>query len=251
MLSLSKAQELLGKYILKEESSPELIKSLVPGGKLTHIGALKVYRNDYVARLTNLLGENYKAVWAVLGDELFFMVCSEFIGISDSKSFDLGEYGQEFHKFIRNHKLGMEFPFLGDLAFFELNFLKVFHSPLQEPCTLIIKEQEPFNLKFKFIDGIHLQKSKYPIFKIWELKDISCVERKEVDFDWSAPSNLVLYKNNFGIRASFFNEDQIDILSVLLNGKNLSESLPEDITTNEVEEIFKFISSSGILLEVI
>jgi Putative DNA-binding domain len=244
-------QELLGQYILKEEKSPELLKSLIPGGRLTQEAALKVYRNDYVARLTTVLGENYEAVWTVLGDELFFMVCEEFIKNNNSKSFDIGEFGGEFHLFLKNHKLGSEFPFLGDLAFFEKNFLRIFHSPLQESSSMTIKEQDPFNLRFKFTEGIHLQKSPYPIFKLWELKNTPSEKRHEVIIDWSEPSNLVLYKNNLGIRTSFFKEGQLDILSNLLEGKKLSESLPENITPAEVEEVFRFISSSGILLEII
>ncbi len=244
-------QELLGQYIIKEEKSPELLKSLIPGGKLTTEQALKVYRNDYVARLTTVLGENYEAVWAVLGDELFFMVCEEFIKNNHSNSFDIGEYGQEFYAFLRNHKLGLEFPFLGDLAFFEKNLLRVFHSPLQESSPLAFNGQDPINLRFKFIDGIHLQKSPYPIFKLWELKNIPSEKRDEVNIDWNEPSFLVLYKNNQGIKSSFLKEAQLDILSNLLRGKNLSESLPEDITAAEVEEVFRFVSSSGILLEVI
>lgn len=244
-------QELLGQNIIKEEKSPELLKSLIPGGKLTQEQALKVYRNDYVARLTTVLGENYEAVWAVLGDELFFMVCEEFIKSNNSNSFDIGEYGQEFYVFLKNHKLGLEFPFLGDLAFFEKNFLRIFHSPLQKSSPLIFKEQDPNNLRFKFIEGIHLQKSPYPIFKLWELKNTPSEKRDEVNIDWNEPSYLVLYKNNLGIKTSFLKETQLEIISNLLEGKKLSESLPENIIAEEVEEVFRFISSSGILLEVV
>lgn len=244
-------QELLGQYILKEEKSPELIKSLIPGGKLTQEEALKVYRNDYVARLTTVLGENYEAVWAVLGDELFFMICEEFIKNNNSTSYDIGEFGELFHIFLKNHKLGLEFPFLGDLALFEKNFLRIFHSPLQDSLPVVVPKEGPLNMKFKFVEGIHLQKSPYPIFKIWELRNIPPEKRNEVSIDWSEPSNIVLYKNNLGIRSSFFKDGQIDILSNLLEGKKLSDSLPDNITPEEVQEVFGFISSSGILLEVI
>jgi hypothetical protein len=64
-------------------------------------------------------------------------------------------------------------------------------------------------------------------------------------------SNFVLFKNKFGIKTSFFSESQMDILFKLINGKKLGESLTENIEEKEVSEIFNFISSSGILLEVI
>lgn len=250
MLDSFDTQELLGKYILREEKSPEFMKSLVPSGKLTHEKALKVYRNDYVARLTSVLGENYPATWVVLGDELFFMICEEFIKINNSSSYDIGEYGDDFYRFLGNHPIGREFPFLQDLAFLEKNFLRIFHSPTQKPCEINLSTKDPSNLTFKFIQGVHFQKSKFPIYKVWSLKNLDNVQNSEANFNWQEPTNLVLYKNNLGIRTSFLKEGQIDILINLFNKKTLAESLSENITPLEVEEVFGFISSSGILLEI-
>jgi hypothetical protein len=251
MLSLIDAQELLGKYILREEKSPMLLNSVIPGGKLSPDSALRVYRNDYLARMTSVLGENYPAVWSVLGDEFFFLTCREFINNFESKSFDIGDFGGEFPTFLKTQKLGMEFPFLMDLAIFEKNFLRIFHSELKAPVQLDIKTKNPLDLRFKFIEGVHLQKSPFPIFKIWEMRNIPNDKRNEMDINWKETTNLVLFKNKSGIKTSFFKESQMDILEKLSIGVKLGDSLKASATEEEVGEIFKFISSSGILLEII
>ncbi len=251
MLSLIEAQDLFGKYILREEKSPELLNSIVPGGKLSPDSALKVYRNDYIARMTSVLGENYPAVWSVLGDEIFFLICGDYIDNFESKSFDIGDFGGEFPTFLKTQKIGMEFQFLMDLAIFEKNFLRIFHSELMAPAQLEIKTKNPLDLRFRFIEGVHLQKSPFPIFKIWEMRNIPCDKRNEMDINWKETTNLVLFKNKSGIKTSFFKESQIDILEKLSVGQKLGDSLKVSVTEEEVGEIFKFISSSGILLEVI
>ncbi len=239
-------QTLLGNFILRDEKSPDLFKNIIPAGKLTKDAALEVYRRDYLARMTSVLGENYPSVWYVLGDEMFFLITDEFIKKFDSTSFDIGDYGRQFPKFLADHSIIRDFPFLADLAIFEKNFLRIFHSPFEESPVLNFSENDFLSLRFKFIEGIHFQKSNYKIFEIWNLKS-----HPHEEFNIFSPSNLVLYKNKSGIKTSFFNEIQVSLLEKLQSGAKLGDALNEKINSDEVEEIFKFISSSGILREVI
>lgn len=257
-INLQDSQTLLAKSILMNELGGEeaelLFENIIPSKKLTPKKAIEVYRSDYRARLTEVLGENYEAFWSVVGDEEFFKISLEFIARNTSTSYDLGDYGKNFPEFLKNHQLSRDFPFLYDLTCFERAFLKIFHSA---PEMGLEKEKiETFrdlpNAKFSFIDPLYFLESKYSIYKIWETKDESCAQR-DAEFNWKTPENLILYKSLEGLKVKHLNESQFEIYKNLKEGLSLSRAIEQvsqkglDLNEEDISGFFQFISSSGIL----
>lgn len=257
-IDLEDSQVLLAKSILMDElggaEANLLMDNIEPSLKLTPQKALEVYRSDYRARLTEVLGENYEAFWSVVGDEEFFKISLEFISKNTSTSYDLGDYGKNFPEFIKDHSLSDEFPFLFELCCFERAFLNLFH---QAPEIGLDKEKiESFsdlpNAKFSFIGPIHFQSSSYSIYKIWESKDESSCQRSE-DFDWKTPENIILFNTIEGLKVKHLSKAQFELFRFLEEGSNLTKALEQvsqleiELNENDVSGFFQFISSSGIL----
>jgi hypothetical protein len=251
MLGIKSSQELLGKSILTGTPSEDLLENIIPGGKLDNKRALQIYRDDYVARLSSVMAENFEGTHSILGDELFFKLCREYLEYYPSTSPDLGDYGKYLDKFIKNHPLGLEYPFLPELCRLDMEFMRLFHLPkVKSIDPEVLKNHENLPLaKFKLVEGIYLKKSKYPIYKIWDLKNNE--DRENIDLDWSEPENFCLYKSENGIKVQFLSTEQIDVLEKIRLGLNLDSALENsEMDPPEVQELFSFISTSGILIDI-
>lgn len=253
MLGIKNSQVLLGKSILSGTPSDDLLQNIIPGGKLDNKRALEVYRDDYVSRLSSVMADNYEGTHSLLGDSLFFAMCREYLDCYPSTSPDLGDYGKYLDKFLKNHSLGKEYPFLPELCRLDSEFLRLFHLPKQsslDPEKL--KTHENLSMaKFTLVEALYLQKSAYPIYKIWDLKNLSEKEREGVELDWSEPENICLFKSMDGIKVQFLTLEQVDVLEKIKLGLNLDSALENSqMDPNEVQELFAFISTSGILVNI-
>ncbi|TDJ09541.1 MAG: DUF2063 domain-containing protein [Deltaproteobacteria bacterium] len=251
MLGIKGSQELLGKSILTGNPSEDLLNNIIPGGKLDKKKALMVYRDDYVARLSSVMAENFEGTHSLLGDEIFFAICREYLDYYPSTSFDLGNYGKYLDKFLKNHSLGVEYPFLPELSRLDMEFMRLFHLPrVKSIDPEKLKTHENLSqAKFKLVEGIYLKKSKFPIYKIWDLKNIE--DREDVDLDWNEAENICLYKGEDGIKVQFLTPEQVDVLEKIKQGLNLDQALENsEMDVIRVQELFSFISTSGILVDI-
>ena len=253
-LGIKKAQKLFGKSILTGVIEKDLLSSIIPAGKINTKAALQVYRDDYVGRLTSVLCENFEGTWSVLGDKLFFSLCEEYLIDHQSRSFDIGEFGEDLDQFVKNHPLGVEFPFLFELSHLDKQFLRIFHLPVEDALgeEKLKTWTDLSKAKFKFTKAFHLQKSNFPIYKIWDLKNVAADDRDAIELDWQEPENICLYKCSQGIQAKFLKPAAVDVLDNLNQGLNLETALEQSLLApQEVQSLFNFIASSGILVELI
>jgi len=251
MLGIKNSQVLLGNSILTGSHSEDLLKNIIPGGKLDNKKALEVYRDDYVARLSSVMADNFEGTHSLLGDELFFALCKEYLKYYPSTSPDLGDYGKYLEKFIKNHPLGKEYPFLPELCRLDMEFLRLFHMPKEKSIDPEkLKTHENLSMaKFKLVKAFHLQKSQHPIYKIWNLKNLD--DRENVELNFSEPENICLFKCMDGIRVQFLTPEQVDVLEKINLGLNLDSALENsEMDPVRVQELFGFISTSGILVDI-
>lgn len=229
--------------ILTQSSQTQgLDQNWVPAKKLTLSRAMDIYKEDYMARLTSALGERYEAVWSVLGDELFFDRCKDFIKSYPSTHYDLGAYGDEFPEFIKKMS---EFPFLYDLAKFERKFTKLFHSPKTQGASsdYLLTLDNLENHKFEFVDSLDFIYSLYSLTEIWERRK-DCAR----SIEWNIPQGIVLYKTHEEICYKILSKKQYDILYDLYLGQSLGMILNQlDISPEEISDLFNFLGASRII----
>ena len=99
------------------------------------------------------------------------------------------------------------------------------------------------NAQFAAIGSVHHGGS------LWDLKNNE--DRENIELDWSESENICLYKNESGIKVQFLTPDQIDVLEKIKLGLNLDSALENsEMDPSRVQELFSFISTSGILVDI-
>lgn len=137
--SLPRVQRELAAAVAAGAGDAAVLADIVPGGTLDAAGAFAVYRNGYLARLAEQLGETYPAVRQALGDEKWFALCESYIAEHPSTSYNLSDYGRDLAGFLERGAVEEGAPLLVELARFELAFHDLFHAaahPSVEPAEL-------------------------------------------------------------------------------------------------------------------
>ena len=220
-------------------------ENYIPAGKLSLEKAFAVYQHGYVARLTETLGDTFEFVWWVLGDDLFFKICREFIAQTPSETYNLSDYSPRFVEFLQSHQASDEFPFLKDLA--QLGWLQkeVFHRPMEkglageELLSLLTDEKA----EARFCVHFELFHSEYCLFDLWKaLKD-----EANPPANWRVPQWMALYKADNQVFVKQVSHEQHQALSRLQGGESLMSAC-ENLAEAELTELFHFLAKNALLI---
>ena len=234
-------------------ADPELVASVTGGGTLTSAEAVNVYRGGYPARLTEALGETFEGCWRVLGDEDFFAAAKDFIARTPSLSHNLSDYGEGFPEFLESRPDAESAPFIGDLARYEWTFKELFHVRPHaglDPAVLAAKARPDAVLRFG--GAMRLLSLRHRVYAIWrrDRSDDTPLESSE----WTGTERLILYKKEGNaIFSRGLTAPEHAALTALSAGRPLSEALAaaEGLDAAGAQELFAFVSESGIVAEVV
>ena len=234
--------------ILSGKPCTDLLNALVPGGSIASAEmAFSVYRGSYMATLTEVLGENFPAIWRVVGDEKFFELCRSYIEVNPSVSYDLSDYGDDFGQHIHN-LCKDEWPFLEDLTQFELNFKYVFHC-LYEAHDL---SNQPLSQSSEITLANHckLSAGDIKIYDIWLVKD-------KDDPDWDSiglePGYYLIFKTSAQNMKVVELESWQFLLGQALDNYPLGEALAvvmgdcPEMNQEEVGPFFSFLTENHLI----
>lgn len=253
-MNIQNLQTQFADTIVSEKQNEELEALIIPGGSLENPqAALDVYRAGYFARLTESLEETFESLWAVLGDEDFFKICQDYIEKHASNSYNLSDYGQQFPEFLDHHTALESFPFLKDLARFELVFQKIFHSekPHLEKCQKLLTQITDKSI-FSFLSSCSVFQSSYAISKIHSAcREALSYENLEIH----KPECCLMLKSFDGkIQTYQLFPWQYEIFIKLMDKNPLVQTLQtskndagEPLQDLEVEEFFKLFGSLPLI----
>ena len=251
-------QDLFVNKIPKNQDLDSLLEHITPVGKLTTNASLAAYHNDYIARHTEALGDFFESIWMVLGDDDFFALAKTYILETPSISYDLGQYGKSFPLFLAKQNQATDFPFLQDLAQLELDFLQIFHSKQFAPKIFTEKELSQLeSMSFTFSTELLLNRSHYPIVSIWKRRsqDLQTQSHSE-DIDFNHSEQFLIYKSNQHTYIKVFSKQQYFVLQSLMSGDTVQQSLSnleqqnlDEANTQDIQDLFKFLMESGIIVD--
>ena len=95
-----------------------------------------VYRNAYVARLAEILGEDYEQVHAYLGDRSFANLVKAYIAANPSDQRSARWFGRHMPAFIAKSAAFAKHPEVAELATLEKALADAFDGPDAEPLRL-------------------------------------------------------------------------------------------------------------------
>ena len=95
-----------------------------------------VYRNAYVARLADILYEDYEQLHAYLGDQAFAKLLKAYIAAHPSDQRSARWFGRHLPAFVRNSEAFAKHPEAAEIAELEKALADAFDGPDAEPLTL-------------------------------------------------------------------------------------------------------------------
>ena len=234
-------------------ADPGFVASVTGGGKLTAAEAVNVYRGGYPSRLTEALGETFEGCWRVLGDSDFFAAAKDYIARTPSLTHNLSDYGEGFPEFLESRPDAEHAPFLGDLARYEWAFKELFHTKPHsslDPAVLAAKARPDAVLRFG--GAMRLLSLRHRVYAIWRRDRSDDTPLKTAE--WSGSERLVLYKKEDNpIFSRELAIPEYAALKALAEGRPLSDALAsaEGLDAAGAQELFAFVSESGIVAEVL
>jgi hypothetical protein len=248
MVKLKDLQNDFLKAVLKNELPESIKKTMIPGGSLNTQTCFNVYRNDYTARLSSVLGDNFESLWTILGDEEFFDISLKYIEGNPSKFFDLGEYGNDLPSFLKAH----EIPYLSELATMEIEFRRLFNSDVEQSVNpdVFASLEDPTALRMTFTKKHFLFCSEYPLYKIWEKRGDNS-EESFSEIIWE-PENCLMYNTSGSVKVMFLTKFQVQVFLNLREQLSLGDSLVKypDAPGPEVSDLFSKLVSNSLITKI-
>jgi hypothetical protein len=134
MKSLKEIQDEFQRGILAGDDA--ILAEVNDSGKEGRTVLFGVYRNAYVARLAEILGEDYEQVHAYLGDRAFANLVRAYIAGNPSDQRSARWFGRHMPAFIAKSKTFVDHPEVAELAALEKALADAFDGPDAEPLRL-------------------------------------------------------------------------------------------------------------------
>ncbi len=134
MKSLKDIQDEFQRGILAGDDA--ILAGVNDGAKEERNVLFGVYRNAYMARLAEILGEDYEQVHAYLGDRAFAHLVRAYIAANPSDQRSARWFGRHMPSFIAKSKTFADHPEVAELAALEKALADAFDGPDAEPVRL-------------------------------------------------------------------------------------------------------------------
>ncbi len=234
----------------------DLVSQIKDGPKLSALAALRVYQEDYQARLTEALRNTYRAIHALIGDEDFNILAKDYIQSTPSNSSDLDDYGNHLSAFLKNHSLINNYVFLSELAHFEWNFRETFHLEQsvglgpQELMTAIQNENELIQLA----RSARILDYNFQITPLYALKNSEVDdESNDEPFDFKIPQSILMYKLGVQVKTQVLSKNQINFLKQMTVASTLKACFANasaDLIPEEIQILFQILGTERLILKL-
>jgi hypothetical protein len=133
-MRLPALQRAFASYLMQGE--PALRWAVRPSSKADIDTLLGVYRHGYSARLVEVLGNDFPAVKALLGEAEFDRMARAYLAAHPSRGFSVRSFGDALAEFLRETPSYAERPALADMAAFEGALADAFDAADAEPIGI-------------------------------------------------------------------------------------------------------------------
>lgn len=167
------APESVHKTLASRGSSVEELGRIIRGdGVLSAADRLDIYANMYFFRIRDVLRDDYPKVLALVGDDEFHNLATDYLAAHAPDHFSLRNAGKRLPDFIAGHRLSEQCSHLADLARLERERLEVFDAADAETLTmdeLRARPPETFaSLALELIPAHGTFETQFPVDEIWQ-----------------------------------------------------------------------------------
>ncbi|HEY2370820.1 MAG TPA: DNA-binding domain-containing protein [Polyangiaceae bacterium] len=205
--------------------------------RVTPIGQLDIYREQFWIRHVNCLREDFPVLLALVGDEKLEAIVAEYLAAHPPKKFQLRHLGESLADFLATRDDAL----LADLARVEWAFIDAFDAPDAPPLdpTVIaaIAEDDWPNARLVLHPSLQLLRLAHPTNAMrdawWADKDKRPIERVPRE-----ATNVIVYRHKQLLYTEVMDALPFEMLTLLASGKSLGTAGDElAASTNRSEEI--------------
>jgi hypothetical protein len=182
--TLAQTQQLLWKLITAPEGAAAGLsqldstdaaraRAMVAGDeRLSAVERLDIYADMYFYRLRDALAEDFITVCAVVGEDNFHNLITDYLIAHPPSHFSLRYAGRRLPPFLLQHPLSRHWPYLADLAQLEWAILDAFDAPdtavLQPAALAAVPRQSWPALRFQFTPSLRVLQLDWPADEVWK-----------------------------------------------------------------------------------
>ncbi|MGB0720048.1 MAG: putative DNA-binding domain-containing protein [Bdellovibrionales bacterium] len=153
-------------------SPPDDLASVFESGDIALPARLKVYRNNIVGSLTDIMAAGFPALEKLVGKDFFETAARSFILKNPPQSGCLTFYGQGFAEFLAAFAPAASLPYLPDIARLEIALNDSYYAaddrPLRAEDLAAIAPEDLGNTVLALRDSVKLLQSPYPVCAIYD-----------------------------------------------------------------------------------
>ena len=201
---------------------PELERTILRSRQQSSAERLAVYRQAYVARLLDVLREQFPCTRFAVGDELFAQFATGYLREYPPASYTLARLADHWVNYLEATRPANWGEFLVELARLEQTIDGIFDAPGPEQLPpFVLPEDATAALCLSFVPGLQLLAFHYPVstyYTAWKAGDQPA---------WPEPKEqfVALLRRDYIVRRHELSLLQFRLLSALQSGANLGAAL--------------------------
>lgn len=212
---------IVSKTILSEQPLAES----APADARTHIG-LTVYRNNVRAAYLCVLAQTFPVLQRLVGEEFFRYLAHAYFHACTPRSPLVVRYGEKMPTFLETFAAAEGYPYLPDIARFELAWLEAYHAPEAEPLTAAqfakVASGAADATCFAPHPSLRLLSSPWPVHTIWDHN------RRANPGSLDAPAggeNTIIVRPRQQVETSLISACGVRIIRALIEGRSFAETI--------------------------
>lgn len=256
-MRLEQTQQLLWKLITAPEGAADGMARLTPAerqasetlvrgdGRLSALERIDVYADMYFYRLRDALKEDFPAVCAVIGEDNFHNLITDYLFECPPSHFSLRYAGQALPGFVSRHPLALRWPYLGDVARLEWSIIDAFDAadapPLEQQALAGIAPQRWADLRLELTPTLRLLALGWPVHDVWERSQ----RQAAVDEIHAAPTWIRVWRQDLRVFHRAIDVLEHAALAALAGGEpfgNVCEAVAApDSAADGAQRVFGFL----------
>jgi hypothetical protein len=174
--------------------------------RLSAIDRLDVYAGMYFVRLRDTLAEELARTVAAVGGEAFHGLVTDYLQACPPRHPSLREAGARLPAFLATHALGVDRPWVPELARLERARLEVFDGPDASPVSIASLRDVPPDrfgaLRFRLIPAHRVLENRFAIASAWRAENGNDTPPR------AAPETLIVWRRDVTVYHRAVDEDE-------------------------------------------
>ena len=231
------------------DNPPEDLAAFCAEGDIPLPDRLKVYRNNIVGSLTDVMLTTLPIMENLVGKEFMEVMARSFILENPPTQGCLSLYGEGFAEFVEGFELAKSLPYLPDVARFELALNKSYYAQDDEALSAealsAIAPEDLGDLELCVRNSVQLIQSPYPLTAI---RDFCMDDERGDKLDLNQGGDYIMvYRPQLDTQVIKLAEDEFEMLNNLMSGKTLGEAVENTLNTYPSFDFELFLQKHIIL----